>query len=44
MKDNEDANKHLQRFFTMSTTLKINGHFEEARKLKMFLFTLAEDA
>ena len=26
---NEDANKHLQRFLTMSTTLKMPGHSEE---------------
>src|SRR3954462_12505331 len=43
-KVNEDANKHLQRFLTMSTTLKIDGHTEEAKKLRMFLFTLAEEA
>lgn len=43
-KINEDANKHLQRFLTMSTTLKIDGHTEEAKKLRMFPFTLAEDA
>lgn len=27
----------------MSTTLKIDRHFEEAKKLRIFLFTLAED-
>ncbi|XP_050916073.1 uncharacterized protein LOC127131182 [Lathyrus oleraceus] len=43
-KINEDANKHLQRFLTMSTTLKIDGHTEEAKKLRMFPFTLSEDA
>src|SRR4051812_14768465 len=43
-KVNEDANKHLQRFLTMSTTLKIEGHTEEAKKLRMFSFTLAEEA
>lgn len=43
-KINEDANKHLQRFLTMSTTLNIDGHTEEAKKLRMFLFTLSEDA
>src|SRR3954467_4060766 len=43
-KVNEDANKHLQRFLTMSTTLKIDGHNEEAKKLRMFPFTLAEEA
>lgn len=42
-KVNEDANKHLQRFLTMSNTLKIDGHTEEAKKLRMFLFTLAEE-
>ena len=26
---NEDANKNLERFLTMSTTLKIDGHTEE---------------
>ena len=41
---NEDANKHLQRFLTMSTTLKIDGHTEEQKKLRMFPFTLADDA
>lgn len=30
-KINEDANKHLQRFLTMSTTLKIEGHTKEAK-------------
>src|SRR3954465_12428238 len=40
-KDNEDANKHLQRFLTMSATLKIDGHTEEAKRLRMFPFTLA---
>ncbi|XP_050876716.1 uncharacterized protein LOC127080440 [Lathyrus oleraceus] len=43
-KINEDANKHLQRYLTMSTTLKIDGHTEEAKKLRMFPFTLSEDA
>src|SRR3954471_9902846 len=43
-KVNEDANKHLQRFLTMSTTLKIDGHTEEAKRLRMFPFTLAEEA
>src|SRR3954465_2521427 len=43
-KVNEDANKHLQRFLTMSTILKIEGHTEEAKKLRMFPFTLAEEA
>ena len=43
-KINEDANKHLERFLTMSTTLKIEGHAEEAKKLRMFPFTLSEDA
>src|SRR4051812_29373056 len=33
-KVNEDANKHLQRFLTMSTTLKIDGHTEEAKRLR----------
>lgn len=43
-KINEDTNKHLQRFLTMTTSLKIEGHSEEAKKLVMFLFTLSEDA
>ena len=43
-KFNEDANKHLQRFLTMSTTLKIDGHTDEAKKLRMFPFTLSKDA
>ncbi|XP_050920163.1 uncharacterized protein LOC127137785 [Lathyrus oleraceus] len=43
-KINEGANKHLQRFLTMTTSLKIEGHFEEAKKLVMFPFTLSEDA
>ncbi|XP_058766402.1 uncharacterized protein LOC131639996 [Vicia villosa] len=30
---NEDANKHLQRFLTMTTSLKTEGHSEEAKKL-----------
>ncbi|XP_050889141.1 uncharacterized protein LOC127094341 [Lathyrus oleraceus] len=42
-KINEDANKHLQRFMTMTTSLKIEGHSEEAKKLVMFPFTLSED-
>src|SRR4051812_14615948 len=42
-KVNEDANKHLQRFLTMGTTLKIEGHTEEAKKLRMFSFTLVEE-
>ena len=41
-KINEDAKKHLQRFLTMSTTLNIEGHTEEAKKLRMFLFNLVE--
>src|ERR1051325_3158881 len=41
---NEDANKHLHRFLTMSTTLKIDRHIDEAKKLRMFPFTLSEDA
>lgn len=28
----------------MSTTIKIKGHTEESKKLRMFSFTLAEDA
>ncbi|XP_050892333.1 uncharacterized protein LOC127097886 [Lathyrus oleraceus] len=43
-KINEDANKHLQRFLTMTTSLKIEGNSEEAKKLVMFPFTLSEDA
>ena len=43
-KINEDANKHLQRFLTMTTSLKIDGHSEEAKRLVMFPFTLSEDA
>lgn len=42
-KINEDGNKHLQRFLTISTTLKIEGHTEESKKLRMFNFTLVED-
>ncbi|XP_058741312.1 uncharacterized protein LOC131613680 [Vicia villosa] len=30
---NEDANKHLQRFLTMTTSLKIEGHSEEAKNV-----------
>src|SRR3954462_2436891 len=41
---NEDANKHLQRFLTTTTSLKIEGHSEEAKRLVMFPFTLSEDA
>ena len=43
-KINGDANKHLQRFLTMTTSLKIEGHSEEAKKWVMFSFTLSEDA
>ncbi|XP_050876308.1 uncharacterized protein LOC127080013 [Lathyrus oleraceus] len=43
-KVNEDGNKHLQRFLPMSNTLKIDGHTEEAKKLRMFPFALAEEA
>src|SRR3954470_19119981 len=43
-KVNEDANKHLQKFLTMTTSLKIGGHSEEAKRLVMFPFTLSEDA
>ena len=32
-KINEDANKHLQRFLTMITTLTIDGQTEEAKKI-----------
>src|SRR3954463_984888 len=41
---NEDATKHLQRFLTTTTSLKIEGHSEEAKRLVMFPFTLSEDA
>src|SRR3954463_9544232 len=41
---NEDANKHLQRFLTTTTSLKIEGHSEEAKRLVMFPFTLTDDA
>src|SRR3954468_12759991 len=41
---NEDANKHLQRFLTTTTSLKIEGHSEEAKRLVMFPFSLSEDA
>src|ERR1051325_9352855 len=40
-RDNEDANKHLQRFLTMGTTIKIDGHTKEQKK---FSFTLADEA
>ena len=43
-KINEDVNKHMQRFITMSNTLKIDMNYEEVKKLRMFLFTLSEDA
>lgn len=33
-----------QMFLTMSTTLKIERHTEEANKLRIFQFTLSEDA
>ncbi|XP_050897999.1 uncharacterized protein LOC127104902 [Lathyrus oleraceus] len=41
---NEDANKHLKRFLTMCTTLKMPGHSEEAIRLRMFPFTLTDEA
>ncbi|XP_058756799.1 uncharacterized protein LOC131630022 [Vicia villosa] len=41
---NEDENKHLQQFLTMSTTLKIDGHTEEEKRLRMFPFTLTDEA
>ncbi|XP_058774825.1 uncharacterized protein LOC131649097 [Vicia villosa] len=41
---NEDANKHLERFLTMSSMLKIEGHTEETKRLRMFPFTLAHEA
>ncbi|XP_058768596.1 uncharacterized protein LOC131642353 [Vicia villosa] len=41
---NEDVNKHLQRFLTMSSTLKIEGHTEEEKRLHMFPFTLTGEA
>src|ERR1051325_10156555 len=41
---NEDANKHLQRFLATTTSLKIEGHSEEAKRLVMFQFTLTDDA
>src|ERR1051325_8444396 len=41
---NEDANKHLHRFLTTTTSLKIEGHSEEAKRLVMFQFTLTDDA
>lgn len=34
----------MQRFLTMSTTLKIDGHTKEAKKFRIFPFTLDEDA
>lgn len=43
-KINEDSIKHLQSFLTMSTTMKIEEHTEESKQLRMFTFTLAEDA
>lgn len=42
-KINEDANKHLPRFFPMSTTLNIEGHTKEIKKLRMCPFTLTKD-
>src|ERR1051325_3255508 len=41
---NEDANKHLHRFLATTTSLKIEGHSEEAKRLVMFPFTLTDDA
>src|SRR3954465_5089823 len=41
---NKDANKHLQRFLITTTSLKIEGHSVEAKRLVMFPFTLSEDA
>lgn len=42
-KINENVNKHLQRFLTISTTLKIEEHSKEEEKLRMCPFTLTED-
>lgn len=42
-KVNENANKHLQRFLAIST-LKIYDHTDEAKKLRIFPFTLDEEA
>lgn len=43
-KINEDANKHLQRFQIISVTLKTDKHTKGSKKLRMFPFTLEEDA
>jgi len=43
-KYNEDANKHLKSFFVLCETAKVQGHSEEAKRLRLFPFTIADVA
>jgi hypothetical protein len=43
-KYNEDANKHLKSFLILCETAKVQGHSEEAKRLRLFPFTLTDDA
>ena len=41
---NEDANRHLPNFFELCETVKVDGLSEESKKLKLFPFSLIDDA
>lgn len=43
-KYNEDANKHLKNFFVICETTKVDGNSEEAKRLRLFPFSLTDDA
>ncbi|XP_073219691.1 uncharacterized protein [Cicer arietinum] len=41
---NEDANRHLTSFFESCETVKVDGLFEEDKRMKLFPFSLTDDA
>ncbi|XP_073224833.1 uncharacterized protein [Cicer arietinum] len=41
---NEDANRHLTNFFESCETMKVDGLSEEGKRMKLFPFSLTEDA
>jgi hypothetical protein len=43
-KYNEDANKHLKNFSVICETTKVDGNSEEAKRLRLFPFSLTDDA
>ena len=43
-KTNEDPNKHLTKFIQIGNTVKLNGMTDEQIRLRLFPFSLKDDA